>query len=83
MFATLLVCVSARRAAPASRSRGVFDVLEYGADPSGHADSSDAIQAAVHAAMANAYQADLANLAARPHVDLVTPDSPQPSTSDA
>lgn len=36
-----------------------------------------------HAAMATAYQADIAKLAARPHVDLVTPDSPQPSTSDA
>ena len=49
MFVTLFLCVSARRAAPVSRSRGVFDVLEYGADPSGRTDSTAAIQSAIDA----------------------------------
>ena len=35
-------------------TRGVFDVTAYGADPTATHDSTDAIQAAVHAAMDNA-----------------------------
>lgn len=36
-----------------------------------------------HAAMTRAYTADIADLAAKPHVDLITPESPGASISDA
>ena len=52
-LATLQEGAPAELSPPVATS-GVYDVLSYGADSSGHSDSTAAIQAAVHAAMDNA-----------------------------